>query len=368
MLNVNTGIYIRVSTEEQALHGFSIRAQEEKLKYFAEKIKGWNVYDVYTDEGISGKNIVNRPEINRMINDIKKGVINNVLVFKIDRLTRSTKDLIELVEFFNNNNCDFNSLSESIDTSTATGRMFIKIIGIFAEFERENIAERVSIGIERKAKEGYSICSSCAPYGYNRLKGCKNLSVNEEEAKVVVKIFSMFMKNNSLSEIVKYLNDNNIKSKKNKRWCYKSVQQILKNSTYIGKVRYGVNKDKYFEANGNHQMLISKEMFYQVKLKLKKEQLCDAYFKFFLKCSCGNKVISKRIYKKNKNGQTSMYINYRCSKKTVNCSSDISHKKLEKIIYNNYPQMEKMSIEEKYLFLKKEKISFIIQNSSVKML
>ena len=151
-MNINTAIYVRVSTEEQALNGFSIRAQKEKLMYYATKIKDWNVYKVYSDEGISGKDIKNRPSLQDMLTDIKNKKVNNVLVFKIDRLTRSTKDLIDLMELFNNYDCDFNSLNESIDTSSATGRMFIKIIGIFAEFERENIVERVKLGFERNTE------------------------------------------------------------------------------------------------------------------------------------------------------------------------------------------------------------------------
>ena len=127
------GIYVRVSTEEQALNGFSIRAQIEKLKSYC-TIKEWIIYDIYQDEGLSGKNIKDRKELNRLLSDIKTKKINNVLVYKIDRLTRSTKDLIDLIDFFNNNNCSFNSFTENIDTLSATGRMFIKILGIFAEF------------------------------------------------------------------------------------------------------------------------------------------------------------------------------------------------------------------------------------------
>ena len=108
----------------------------EKLSAYS-KIKDWNVIDFYIDEGISGKNISERKELIRLIEDIKAKKVNNVLVYKIDRLTRSTKDLIELVELFNKYNCSFNSLNESIDTKSSTGRMFIKIIGIFAEFEEE---------------------------------------------------------------------------------------------------------------------------------------------------------------------------------------------------------------------------------------
>ena len=181
-MNINTAIYVRVSTEEQALNGFSIRAQKEKLIYYATKIKDWNVYKVYSDEGISGKDIKSRPSLQEMLTDIKNRKVNNVLVFKIDRLTRSTKDLIDLIELFNNYDCDFNSLNESIDTSSATGRMFIKIIGIFAEFERENIVERVKLGFERKVREGNSICSCTSPLGYNRPKGSNNLIINKKEA------------------------------------------------------------------------------------------------------------------------------------------------------------------------------------------
>ena len=97
-MNINTAIYVRVSTEEQALNGFSIRAQKEKLMYYATKIKDWNVYKVYSDEGISGKDIKNRPSLQEMLTDIKNKKVNNVLVFKIDRLTRSTKDLIDLIK------------------------------------------------------------------------------------------------------------------------------------------------------------------------------------------------------------------------------------------------------------------------------
>jgi len=122
---METAVYCRVSTEEQAQEGFSIRAQEQKLKEYA-NVKEWSIYNIYLDEGISGKNITERPAINRMINDIKAGRVKNVLVFKLDRLTRSVADLVSLMDIFNENGCAFNSLMESLDTSTASGRMFIR--------------------------------------------------------------------------------------------------------------------------------------------------------------------------------------------------------------------------------------------------
>ena len=153
--SLKTAIYVRVSTDEQAQEGFSIRAQIDKLKTYA-LLKDWEIFDIYADEGISGKNIVDRPAINRLIDDINDGKVNNVLVFKVDRLTRSTKNLLELVELFEAKDCAFNSLTESIDTQTPSGRMFLKIIGIFAEFERENLASRLKLGLERKVKEGFT--------------------------------------------------------------------------------------------------------------------------------------------------------------------------------------------------------------------
>jgi len=108
---ISTGIYVRVSTDEQAREGYSIRAQEEKLRSYA-ILKEWHIYSIYADEGISGKDIEGRPAIKRLIADVASGKVKNVLVYKIDRLTRSTKNLIELVELFNQSKCSFNSLNE----------------------------------------------------------------------------------------------------------------------------------------------------------------------------------------------------------------------------------------------------------------
>ncbi len=354
MDNVNTGIYVRVSTEEQAQHGFSVRAQIEKLTYYCEKIKNWVIFDIYIDEGISGKNIKERPSLIRMIDDIKNKKVNNVLVFKIDRLTRSTKDLIDLIELFNMFDCDFNSLNESIDTATATGRMFVKIIGIFAEFERENIVERVKLGIDRKVKEGYTLSTSVAPYGYNRPKGEKTLIIKNDESIIVKKIFDLFLKNVSIEEIVNYLIFNNIKTKKNRKWTYKTVKLILTNSTYIGKVRHGLNTKEYYENDGYHDSIVSDKDFYLVQEKIKKEKITDAYFSHILKCCCGSDMVPKRIYKTNKKGIKKVYINYRCKNKKEGCNRDISHKKLNDLMNETIINWYKLSDKKKYLLLRKK--------------
>ena len=150
---MTTAIYCRVSTEEQAREGFSINAQKEALTKYA-LANDWIITDYYVDDGISGKNLDERPEVTRLIKDVKSGKIKNVLVYKLDRLTRSIRDLIYLIELFKKYQCSFNSKTEKIDTSNAVGKMFVEIIGVFAEFERENLAERVTFGYEQKTREG----------------------------------------------------------------------------------------------------------------------------------------------------------------------------------------------------------------------
>jgi len=316
----STAVYIRVSTEEQAREGYSIRAQEEKLRSYAE-IKDWQIYRVYADEGISAKDIDGRPEMKCLISDIISGKVNNVLVYKIDRLTRSTKNLIELIDLFNQYNCSFNSLNESIDTATATGRMFLKIVGIFAEFERENLAERVRLGCERKVKEGFTPAASYQSYGYNRETGEKVQRIFPEEAEIVKRIFNMYLRENySLTQIARVLDDEKIPTKRGRTWSVPAIKLILKNPNYIGKVRYSINDEsRYFEANGKHEPILSETVFWEAQKKLArmkkisptKRPKDDAYFCGVLYCaSCGGKFSTKWSYRSDGSPK---HVNYRCT-------------------------------------------------------
>lgn len=336
---INAGIYIRVSTEEQANNGYSIRAQEEKLRSYA-SIKDWNVFSVYIDEGISGKNIVDRKELKRLINDIKENKVNNVLVYKIDRLTRSTKDLIDLIEIFNKYNCSFNSLNESIDTKTSTGRMFIKIIGIFAEFERENIVERVKLGLERKVKEGYTIASRNVSYGYVKEKGKKIQKINKEESIVVNKVFDLFLEGYSYTEIANVLNNNNIFTKNNCKWSYKTIKLLLINPNYIGNVRYGLNSDRYFETKGKHIPIVDINKYLSVQEKIKNYRKHKGFFK--VRCACGNLMKMKKtsyLTKKNKLKVYTQYFCNCCDSKSI--SESLLRKKLLYILNINEKDNEK---------------------------
>ncbi|MCL2360678.1 MAG: recombinase family protein [Defluviitaleaceae bacterium] len=338
---LNTAIYVRVSTDEQAKEGYSIRAQIDKLKNYIE-IKDWGLYKVYADEGISGKNISDRPAINELIDDIKSGKVNNVLVYKIDRLTRSTKDLIELTELFNNAKCGFNSLMESIDTQTASGRMFLKIIGIFAEFERENTIERVKLACEKKVKEGFTLAGSTMSYGYDRENGEKVQTINHEEAKIVREVYSMYLDGNmSYAGIARNLNHRGIKPKRGEAWHHASIRGILTNSTYIGKVRYALDdEERYFEADGKHEPIISEEIFYSAQKKMgnlkrvayTKRPKEDNYFCGVLYCAeCGARMQTNGEYKVNSKGEKIVSRGYRCPNisKGLCKTSRFSHAKIE---------------------------------------
>ena len=337
---METAIYVRVSTEEQAQEGFSIRAQEQKLKDYV-RIKDWSIYKIYADEGISGKDITGRPAVKEMIADIKAGHVKNVLVFKIDRLTRSTADLIYLVDLFNANDCEFNSLMESIDTQTASGRMFIKIIGIFAEFERENIIERTRVGVERKVKEGYSLCTSSASFGYDRVKGQKIQTVNPAEAEVVRDIFDMFVGNGlTLTDIARRLNLRGISTKQGKTWASGKVRRVLANCNYVGDVRHHINDSRHKrEYDGLHKAIIPQELFDAAqgilegnkKVGITKPPNDDKYFAGFLVCAkCGYKLKTYESRKKLKT-KIQITVGYVCRNHTLGTCTvgSMSHKKVE---------------------------------------
>jgi site-specific DNA recombinase len=363
---VSTGIYVRVSTEEQAKEGYSIRAQEEKLRSYAE-LKGWHIYSVYADEGISGKDIDGRKAVKQLIADVASGKVNNVLVYKIDRLTRSTKNLIELVEIFNENHCDFNSLVESIDTSNAVGRMFLKIVGIFAEFERENLAERVRLGMERKAREGYALCSYMPSLGYTRDKGNKIQEIEDEEAAIVRRVFDMYLQDDySFTKIAKILNAEKIATKRGAKWHMGTIKLILNNVNYVGRVRYAINDaSRYFEADGQHEPIIDEDTFIQAQNKLRnmkhvtrtKRPTSKVYFCGVLYCQlCGGKLSSRWQYKKGEyteqDGQKIRevsYPGYQCTSanKGGDCTAkSMSHIKLERAFEQYISQYDNLSADD----------------------
>jgi len=221
--------------------------------------------------------------------------------------------------------------------------MFLKIIGIFAEFERENLASRLKLGFERKAKEGYSLATNFMSYGYSREKGQKVQTILHDEAKIVKEIFEMYVdKNKSMTGIAKLLNQRKIPTKLNGIWDSTRIKSMLTNPTYIGKVRYALNdENRYFETDGHHERIISDELFQLAQEKIAnipqysrtKKPKENNYYCGVLTCGCcGSKFTTH--HKTTKSGEPR--VSYRCSKKSSNLSEDmvckspeISHKTLE---------------------------------------
>ncbi|AVX21645.1 site-specific DNA recombinase [Carboxydocella sporoproducens DSM 16521] len=251
------GIYIRVSTQEQAEEGYSIQAQKDRLISYC-KAKDWNIVDIYVDGGYSGSNL-DRPGIQKLIEDVNNGKLEVVLVYKLDRLSRAQKDTLYLIEdVFLKNNVDFVSMNESFDTSTPFGRAMIGILSVFAQLERETIKERSLMGRIERAKEGLFHGGGYAPIGYDYIDG--KLLINEYEAMQVRKVYDLYLAGNGADKIAKIMHDKGYKHKYGD-WSYtSSVRNVLDNPIYIGKITYcGLVCD------GLHEPIISQEVFERVQ-------------------------------------------------------------------------------------------------------
>lgn len=257
--------YVRVSTLEQAESGYSIGEQIDKLKKFAD-IKDWHLYNVYEDGGFSGSNTT-RPALERLISDAKRHLFDTVLVYKLDRLSRSQKDTLFLIEdVFKPNDIDFVSLNENFDTSTAFGTAIIGILSVFAQLEREQIKERMKLGRVGRAKSGKAMGWHMTPFGYTYDKISGNFIVEPVAAKIVKSIFADYLQGMSITKLRDKLNKNGHIAKDIK-WSYRTLRQTLDNPTYAGMIKY--NNTVY---QGNHEPLISKETFDQVQIELDKRQ------------------------------------------------------------------------------------------------
>ncbi len=245
-------LYVRVSTQEQAKEGYSIEEQIERLQKFCEAHK-WIVVKIYTDAGYSGGNM-DRPALQDLIRDVKAGKADKVLVYKLDRLSRSQKDTLELIEdIFLKNNVDFVSMNENFDTATPFGRAMIGILAVFAQLEREQIKERMSMGREGRAKEGKYRGGGHAPVGYDYVNG--ELVVNEFEAMQVRELFDSYQSGTSIRELERIFERKGYTHKYGS-WNNSTMGNVLENVLYIGKMNY---HDNVFE--GNHPALITQEQF-----------------------------------------------------------------------------------------------------------
>lgn len=256
-------LYVRVSTTSQMEEGYSVEEQKAKLESYCD-IKDWHIYKVYTDGGFSGST-TERPALEQLIKDAQSKLFDTVLVYKLDRLSRSQKDTLYLIEdIFLKNNIEFVSLLENFDTSTPFGRAVIGLLSVFAQLEREQIKERMQLGKLGRAKSGKSMMWAKTSYGYNYDKETGSMTVNEYEALAVKEIYASYLAGMSITKLRDKINE---EYPKKPAWSYRTIRGILANPVYCGLNQY---KGQTFQ--GTHKAIISLDDFEQTQRELAKRQ------------------------------------------------------------------------------------------------
>ncbi|MCX5696813.1 MAG: recombinase family protein [Candidatus Omnitrophica bacterium] len=344
-MQAKCAIYTRVSTDNQAEVEFnSCQAQEEKIKSFINSQENLLVFKVYSDAGFSGADL-ERPALQEMLRDIRENKINVIIVYKIDRLTRSPKDFYALMEIFDQYKVDFISITERFDTSTPSGRLLRNIMLTFAQFERELTSERTKDKLLERANKGMWNGGN-VPFGYKVVD--KRLVPDEQKAQKLREIFALFTSAGSLAEVYKVLKRKQVFNDKNLPFSKAHLQSILKNPVYIGRFRYS---GKIYQ--GVHQPLISEGLFNHVqpffrdktrKLRLYKDYKLGG----LVKCiECGSIMTSSHTNK----GNMRRYYYYRCTKTFKQdwraCSTrQVNADRLEGFVIDN---LKRISLDTNYI-------------------
>lgn len=368
VVKVIVAIYIRVSTDTQVRGGHSLGEQEKRLVSLCEA-KGYEIFKVYSDAGISGKSVENRSAYQQMMNDMKKGKFNRILAFKMDRLSRSISDFEEFFQKTEEYNCEVEFLEGNIDMTGASGKLFARILEVFAQFERELIVERTLLGIESAASKGH--ISGQPPLGYKAEiidnVRTKRWIINEEEVPMVKELFNMCLQGKTYQDISKimkekypkvlvYYRKNNETGEKEpvyRAWNYSSISRILNNKCYIGIYEYRKRiKDKEIvEIENVVTPIIEESVFYECQENIQKNirnyyRSKNYLFMQKIKCpKCGSIMACNGTRKPS--GKDYLY--YKCK----NCKTYIREEQIEEIVIKRI-----ISLLELYLVLEEDYILF----------
>jgi site-specific DNA recombinase len=270
---MKAAIYVRVSTPGQAFNGESLDMQKEKLIEYV-KSHNWNLYKTYEDGGFSGKD-TERPGFQAMMSDVQRNKFDVLVVYKIDRLSRSILDFHTTMKVLQEHNISFVSLTQQFDTSISTGRLMLNILVDFANFEREINVDRAIDSFLNRFYKG--LHSGQTPYGYMREDG-NNLVIHPEQSEVVKKIFSLANQGISSRNIAKEV-----------KLGVDRVKTILDNPIYAGYLAPRKDKHGYHDQDfskwtkGNHEVIINLELFFSVQKKYKKGQRLTKHTAIFQK-------------------------------------------------------------------------------------
>ena len=321
------GLYLRVSTEDQAREGFSLPEQKERLETFC-KFKDYEIVDYYEDAGISAKTGNFRPEFERLKEDIKSKRINTIIALKLDRITRSIFDWEKLMTFLDENDAYIDCANDEVNTTNANGKMVSRLLMSVSQNEIERTSERTKIGLAGAIKQGH--LPSQAPLGYKHEN--KKLVIDYSTKDIVIRIFELYYNGNSYQTISNILNEEQVLGKTN--WRDSTITAILENEVYKGDFVHGKRTKHPTYYENVVEPLVSKEMWEDCQAQKKKnsrayQRTLTYLFLQKIRCPrCNNLMGGKATKKKNGN----VYYYYYCNDCKLNLKENVIEEYFENFI------------------------------------
>lgn len=321
------GLYMRVSTEDQAREGFSLPEQKERLESFC-KFKGYEIIDYYEDAGISAKTGNHRPEFERLKDDIKTKKINTIVALKLDRITRSIYDWENLMTFLDENDAYLDCVNDEINTTSANGKMISRLLMSVSQNEIERTSERTKIGLAGAIKSGH--IPHVAPLGYKHED--KRLVIDYSTKDIVVRIFDLYYNGYSYQKISNLFNEEKVLGKDN--WRDSTIVTILENEIYKGDFVHGKRTKNPTYYEDVVEPIISKEMWADCQVQKKKnsrsyQRTLTYLYLQKLKCPKCNRILGGKATTK-KNGKAYFY--YYCNDCKVEFKENLINEYFEQFI------------------------------------
>ena len=321
------GLYMRVSTEDQAREGFSLPEQRERLETFC-KFKGYEIIDYYEDAGISAKTGNYRPEFERLKNDIKAKKVNTIVALKLDRITRSIYDWENLMTFLDENDAYLDCVNDEINTTSANGKMISRLLMSVSQNEIERTSERTKVGLAGAIKCGH--IPHIAPLGYKHED--KKLVIDYATKDVIVRIFDLYYNGYSYQKISNLFNEEKVLGKDN--WRDSTIQTILENEIYKGDFIHGKRTKNPIYYENVVEPIISKEMWADCQVQKKKnsrsyQRTLTYLYLQKLKCPKCNRILGGKATTK-KNGKTYFY--YYCNDCKIQVKENVINEYFEQFI------------------------------------
>lgn len=315
------GLYIRVSTEDQAREGFSLPEQEKRLRAMCE-YKGYEIYKLYKDAGISAKTGNTRPAFEELLQDIRDKKCNTIVVLKLDRLTRSVFDLEGIMRFLEENDAYLDCANEEINTTNSSGKLVARMLTTVSQNEIERTSERTKFGLAGAIKDGH--IPARAPLGYKHEN--KKLVPDPLTKDIVLRIYDLYFEGKSYYNIATIFNEEQVLGKTN--WKDTGILRIISNEVYKGDYVHGKRTKHPTYYKDVVEPIISKEMWENCQVQKKKNQKnymrTQTYiFLQKLRCPKCGRILAGGASHKIKADK--WYFYYRCE----NCKNNIHENKIE---------------------------------------